>query len=317
MTWGQGIGKGNSPQMTHVQRGCDPLGWRVMEWRCLRRATAGLWQSARPPSPGKPTSAASAQALGAQFPSLSGPSSPRGLLKDTHPQTPGLAPNPSITPALAALRSGFRPVQVCGYVGTCVHTHVCMCPEACLLTDQGFLKGGPQFVFSPSCLSAFLRFSSLLPVSLESFPPSCLSGGQVAPLNVLMEQQIQSSSEWMGSGPGLPCQPRSRKPPAPATFLPASSPPVSERARPKGGGQGPGQSQRQGHVHFQTPLLSPREPPLCHRLGLPASRTLLPPHTLSLCVSLPCFLHRPLPFLFLWLPPGGKQARPQLGRRWR
>lgn len=113
----------------------------------------------------------------------------------------------------------------------------------------------------------------------------------MAPLNIWMEQQAQSSPEWKGSGPGLPCQP----PGSPAPAMLHSYIIGSPSRGLKGGRWEAGKSQCQGHVHCPTPLfLSPSQLPLCHRPDRLASRTLLPLHILSLCFSRSFCLHLPL-----------------------
>ena len=59
--------------------------------------------SKSPPQGNKPTSVASAWALGTQLPALPDPSLtlsghplPTDLLRDPHPQAPGLAPSPAV-----------------------------------------------------------------------------------------------------------------------------------------------------------------------------------------------------------------------------
>lgn len=169
----------------------------------------------------------------------------------------------------------------------------CMCPQG-LSAHRPGLPDRRTSICLLSLLSSFLSFtfsllfpllsflaldSYLLPVSLESLSPSYLSGGPMDPLNIWMEQQVQSSPEWKGSGPGLPCQP----PESPAPTMLYSYIIDSHSRGLKGGRWEPGKSQDRGHIHCPTPLfLSPRQLPLCHRPDQPASRTLLPLH-FSLC----------------------------------
>lgn len=269
MKWGQGTGNVNTPQMIPSTVRAETTGMESHRLEGFEGYSTGhdfrVDPVCKSPFPRETHICSLSPGPGYPVPIALWSRLPQRPSKRPPPTNSRPGPQPSTTPVLTAPRSGFRPVHMCGLVGTHVCARVCACDhKACGLADQGSLTGGPQSVFSPSCLSASFvslsLFSSLSFLFLLLTLPSSLS------LSLLPVRSPGSSRYRVG-------------PEWPGTSLPTTSTPTQEAHGWRAVGRTRATADAPATPISKLLCFSPRHLPLCQPPDAPSS-----PH------SLPVFL---------------------------